>query len=671
MNPGEKIFIRILICIIIISTIGLFIGVHRFKSQMTIASKTIPQTKSSEQENILLEKFRSKYRAEYYIRACSNFFEDSESTYDPCESLLDLQIVQKEVEETKKEDPQLLTLLRQTFEKAYSEAKKAADADNALGFFALGDIYYNGRGIEKDEKKAFDYFSKALNHKEPIYCARVALGNMYYEGRVVPQDTTKARELWENDVCKGSFLDYSIQAYNHSKELAIAQKDTKTIAKEASNCFEDEFCSHLSYYEEYDNTWFRKCEQGKKWMDAGVALGDADSQYVAGLWYTNDVNLGCCLPYDCDAGKGLELFVSSAKQGNTDAMFLAGHAYLEGKPYGEQDSKKAEYWLLKAGNRKDGGSANELAKMYYFGLGVKPDYEKAKHWANQAIKNGFPSARYYLGLMYYEGKGVKQDYKKAADLFKQCTDYYSEDLDAQYLLEKMHFYGQVPNPNPGKIERDPKEMDYRPWDLISPLETYQELSLNRLWINAAIYNDAQAQFLLGEKYEKGIDVQKDIARAVEWYSRAAQQEHPEALYKMVVFHIEGPSGKEEYSCWVDILPEKFPLLEKAAQLGSIDAQTSLGKAYYTGLYYNNNCLGRGWRYRRLFLARDFEKAFFWLSKAAGKDQPTALYYLGKMYLHGRYVKKDEKHGEKLMERAKEKGFDPYQDGDPFSEILLP
>ena len=61
-----------------------------------------------------------------------------------------------------------------------------------------------------------------------------------------------------------------------------------------------------------------------------------------------------------------------------------------------------------------------------------------------------------------------------------------------------------------------------------------------------------------------------------------------------------------------------------AKSGDIDAQTMLGEMYLEGI----------------IVEKDYEKAFFWLAKAANKDNVKAQYLLGTMYENGLHVAKN-------------------------------
>ncbi len=73
-----------------------------------------------------------------------------------------------------------------------------------------------------------------------------------------------------------------------------------------------------------------------------------------------------------------------------------------------------------------------------------------------------------------------------------------------------------------------------------------------------------------------------------------------------------------------------------AKSGDVDAQTMLGEMYLDGI--------NG-------VAVDHEKAFYWLSKAAAKNDRQAQYLLGFMYENGLYVVRNMKRAVKWYKKA--------------------
>ncbi len=102
-------------------------------------------------------------------------------------------------------NPEELVLLgiksyeKQDFSKAKGYFEKACDLNNGGGCGALGDLYDDGKGVEKNLTRAAQFYSKACELKEGDGCG--ALGVLYYNGDGVKQDSKKAVALFEK-ACK-------------------------------------------------------------------------------------------------------------------------------------------------------------------------------------------------------------------------------------------------------------------------------------------------------------------------------------------------------------------------------------------------------------------------------------------------------------------------------------
>ncbi|MFT2605366.1 tetratricopeptide repeat protein [Helicobacter pylori] len=102
-------------------------------------------------------------------------------------------------------NPEELVLLgiksyeKQDFSKAKGYFEKACDLNNGGGCGALGDLYDDGKGVEKDLIKAAYLYSRACELKEGDGCG--TLGGLYYNGDGVKQDSKKAVALFEK-ACK-------------------------------------------------------------------------------------------------------------------------------------------------------------------------------------------------------------------------------------------------------------------------------------------------------------------------------------------------------------------------------------------------------------------------------------------------------------------------------------
>ncbi len=93
----------------------------------------------------------------------------------------------------------MLSYDKQDFSKARKYFEKACDLKDSRGCGALGLLYENGEGVEKNLIKAAYLYSKACELKEGDGCG--ALGVLYYNGDGVKQDSKKAVALFEK-ACK-------------------------------------------------------------------------------------------------------------------------------------------------------------------------------------------------------------------------------------------------------------------------------------------------------------------------------------------------------------------------------------------------------------------------------------------------------------------------------------
>ena len=86
---------------------------------------------------------------------------------------------------------------------------------------------------------------------------------------------------------------------------------------------------------------------------------------------------------------------------------------------------------------------------------------------------------------------------------------------------------------------------------------------------AAEHGLAPAQYRLGSFYEKGVGVARDVARARHWYQQAAERGNASAMHNLAVLHAMGADGKtdnEAAARW----------FVRAAELGVRDSQFNLG-----------------------------------------------------------------------------------------------
>ena len=137
-----------------------------------------------------------------------------------------------------------------------------------------------------------------------------------------------------------------------------------------------------------------------------------------------------------------------------------------------------------------------LGILYYNGHGVDRNYGEALKWLRKGAEGGSAQSAYVLGLMYLNGQGVEADAGEAVRWQRKGVELGS-----------------------------PKSM--------LELGTYTLLGQNgikrnvteglRLIKQAGEQGLADAQNYLGYLYAKGEDAEQDLAKAVIWYRKAADQ----------------------------------------------------------------------------------------------------------------------------------------------------
>jgi hypothetical protein len=171
------------------------------------------------------------------------------------------------------------------------------------------------------------------------------------------------------------------------------------------------------------------------------------------------------------------------------------------------------------------GNANaqfNLGVMYENGRGVDKDEAKAVEYYSKAAWQGQDDAQFNLGNMYFDGRGVAKDDSKAVAWWQRAAEQgHVEALVVLSALEKKAEEAE-------RLKKAEAEEKAREASIAEGAEHLKKAEAKEIR-KAAEQGNVHAQFLLGVRYEGGVGVDKDEAKAVEWYSKAAGQGDVEAL----------------------------------------------------------------------------------------------------------------------------------------------
>ena len=144
---------------------------------------------------------------------------------------------------------------------------------------------------------------------------------------------------------------------------------------------------------------------------------------------------------------------------------------------------------------------NDRGVAYYYGNGVKQDYNEAAKWFRKAAEQGHADAQNNLGLAYFNGNGVPQDYNEAVKWYRKAAD--QGNAYAQNNLGLVYFNG------------------------IGVLKNYNEAA--KWFRKAADDGHHWAQYNVGLCYEFGYGVPKNFSLAESFYKKAAESGNKNAI----------------------------------------------------------------------------------------------------------------------------------------------
>jgi len=305
--------------------------------------------------------------------------------------------------------------------------EKAAEQGYADAQIRLGRFYSLGQGVPKDEVKGFEWIKKAAeqghsraqfymgnltedNVKSAEWYEKAAvqgdvdaqfkLGLMYYNGEGVPKDNIKAGQ-WFHKAGEQGHEEAKLYFGKIAANALFDDPKFQNLKIEAANK------AHM------EGNYAKAVELYEQIADRGNAM----AQYKLGVLY----ELGQGVQYN--SVKSDELIRKAAAQGLKEAK-----DWLETKEKLEK--------LKKAAEQGDADAQYELGRAYMQGWYFLPkDFVKANELFSKVAEHGDANVQYKLGLAYMDGNGVPRDYSKANELINKAAEQGNEQ--AKNYLQKQ------------------------------------------------------------------------------------------------------------------------------------------------------------------------------------------------------------------------------------------
>ncbi|MGB9198149.1 MAG: tetratricopeptide repeat protein [Terriglobales bacterium] len=270
-----------------------------------------------------------------------------------------------------------------------------------------------------------------------------------------------------------------------------------------------------------------------------------------------------------------------AEAGDSSAEFALGQAYETGKDV-HRDFQRAAFWYRKAAEQGNPKAQGSLGVLYWIGEGVEKEREQAITWYRKAARQGEPSAMFNLGVAYYNGDVVTGNETTAHAWFLLASEAGSA-VAADAARRSQSEY-------PGS------------------------------------YTDAC--FAIGQMYEKGDDLPRDVGQATAWYQKAAQS------------HGRIASGEAEFRL-ADLYLRDGDYARARPWCEAVAKAHNLGGAYCLGRLYHDG----------LGVSKDLKAALEWYRRDALRGHIAAMYALGQMYENGEGTKVDRAEAMNWLIRA--------------------
>ena len=343
----------------------------------------------------------------------------------------------------------------------------------------------------KEYDKALVIFNQLAKKGNPE--AICYLGDCYENGYGVQKDVKKAFKLYSKAADMNS--DIGLYTIGNCYEYGIG------VEKDAVKAFQyyqkaGEF-NYMPVYSSLGRCYERgigtakDITQAVKWYTLGAEEHNVGAQFA----------LGCLLLFGeeikQDIPQALKWMERAAMQGHESACYILGSCFFEG--HGVAQDKEQAYKFFVYAAKQGSPQAQFMAGFCHeFGEGTEKDKVKAMKWYTLSAEQDYVKAQGNLAILYY----IDKEYVQALRWLKKAAK--QGDVPSIYLIGECYYFGNGVEKNYTKA-----------------LQYYME---------AAELGSSEAQYALGYCYQHGQGVPfVDLKKAKEWYFKAAEQGHPDAV----------------------------------------------------------------------------------------------------------------------------------------------
>lgn len=378
----------------------------------------------------------------------------------------------------------------------------AASSDREAQY-QLAIAYAQGRGGEKDEKKALTYCRQAAEqgHVE----AQVKLAREYFQASATPEDLAQSLHWFKQAASQNN-----VEAARYLGALTLSSDEKLGIAWLEKAASQNDFAALATlgkYYAVGKHGLRKDTERAREYLKKAADMGETTTDVLITAKCEAYFNLALLYKRGESAAYW---YVKSAELGFLPALYNLGSLYYNGWDV-PQDKVKAAQYFRQAAEKNNPSAQCILGLLYEYGEGVEKNIETSFFWYKKSADQGHVAAEYCVGRAYYFGVGVDQ----------------SKDMAIIYLTKAAK-------------KNDPKAQLYLGGIYIDANELERGLPF---MTQAAEAGELDAQFWLGRIYLYGRrNIPVDLERARLWLQRAHSQGDLAATVLLAQCALQGVAG---------------------------------------------------------------------------------------------------------------------------------
>ncbi len=345
--------------------------------------------------------------------------------------------------------------------------------------------------------------------------------------------------------------------------------------------------------------------EARQWFTQSATQGNPLSQYYLGKIYLYGIGLNRN-PY-----LGERYFMQAAEQGHAKAQLEIAKLYQEGIVIPKNDVLAYKWYQAAASQDEPEALSVVGLSMIENALSQNHSIDQGATYLKRAADKGYYPAQYALATLFLDGHPVLKDRFIAIEYLRQAA--LSGSVDAQIKLAKILVDFSLPQ--------------------------YDKVAF--YWMSQAATKNSDAEYHLGSYYLDGIGTEVDYDRAYQIFNTLAAQNNHLAEMKLGQMCYYGKGVDKDLEA-----AKKWFL--RAARAGEKDAKNWVAILFRDGFDTTENS--------------DVQTEISqWVSYAAEKGEPEAVYLKGMNHLYGKFnSEQNVPHGLELIEMAANSNFVPAQ-----------